>query len=102
MNRYSTMKFEIESEFLIGDMADIWVTFGQGKYKITKKKSLGEVTAEEYKCFVTLEQEETALFNAFVPVAVQARWISADGKTDSSTIDYFSLGDVMEEGVMSV
>jgi hypothetical protein len=102
MNRYSTITMGIESEFDLGQMADVWVTFEQGKTKITKKKSKREINVKGYSATVTLKQEETAGFKAYMPIAVQARWITDGGVTDSSTVEYFSLGDVLEEGVISV
>jgi hypothetical protein len=102
MNRFSTITIEIESEFDLETVADMWITFAQGKTKITKKKSLREITVTDGVAKVVLEQAETALFQAYSPIAVQARWISDEGATDSSTVEYFSLGDVLEEGEMSV
>lgn len=102
MNRYSTITFEIETDFDAESMADVWVTFEQGKTRITKKKSLGQLTAKDKSIFPTLSQTETALFTAFMPIGVQARWINSAGVTDSSTVEFFSLGDVMEEGEMYV
>ena len=101
MNRYSTIQFEIEAEFSLETMDDIWVTFEQGKTTFTKKKSAGEVTVKENCCYATLSQNESALFNAYAPIAVQVRW-AGNGVSDSSEIDYFSLGDVLEEGEIGV
>lgn len=102
MNRYSTIKIEIESEFCLDNMADVWLTFRQGKTKITKRKSDGEIETTDTGLSTILAQEETALFAAFMPIAVQARWIAADGTTDSSNTEFFSLGDVLEGGMMNV
>jgi hypothetical protein len=102
MNRYSTITIEIESEFDLEHMADVWVTFEQGKNRITKKKSLKEINCNGNIARVTLSQEETAGFKAFMPISVQARWISDEKVADSSAIEYFSLGDVLEEGEISV
>ncbi len=102
MNRYSTLTFEIETDFDAESMADVWVTFEQGKTRITKKKSLGQVNSKEKIIMVTLSQTETALFTAYTAIGVQARWIDKNSVTDSSTVEFFSLGDVMEEGEMYV
>ena len=102
MNRYSTMTMEIEAEFALGEMADVWVTFSQGRVIVTKKKSLKELEAEGTVCRVKLSQSETAMFRAFSPIAVQVRWVAADGTADSSEIDYFSLEDVLQEGEIGV
>lgn len=102
MNRFSTITIEIESEFDLETVADVWITFAQGKTKITKKKSLREITVTDGVAKVVLEQDETAMFKAYTPIAVQARWVSDEGTTDSSEVDYFSLGDVLEEGEMNV
>lgn len=101
MNRFSTIKFEIEAEFRLTAMDDIWVTFKQGKTKITKKKSAGEVEVDDKICKVTLTQEETASFVAYNSIAVQLRWIN-NGESDSSDVEFFQLGDVLEEGVIGV
>ena len=77
---------------------DVWITFEQGNTKITKKKSLEQITTEDKICTLTLTQAETASFDAYSPIAVQARWLTWQGEADSSTIDYISLGDVLEEG----
>ena len=100
MNRYSTVTIELEFEFDISGADDIWVSFEQGKKKITKKKSQKEITMEGRLAKILLTQEETGLFDAYSAIAIQARWRTADGATDSSTIEYFSLGDVLEDGVM--
>ena len=100
MNRYSTITMEIEFEFDISKASDIWITFEQGKKKITKKKSLKEIKMSGNVGKVTLTPEETGMFNAFSAIAVQARWIMADGTSDSSSIEYITLGDVLEDGVM--
>ena len=100
MNRYSTITFETEFDFAIDNAADIWVSLVQGKTKITKKKSARQLTTSGNVAKVTLTQRESASFEAYMPIAVQARWLMADGQRDSSTIEYISLGDVLEEGVM--
>ena len=100
MNRYSTINVEIEADFSFSSMADIWVTFEQGKNKVTKKKSEGHITIDGYICKTTLSQAETGLFKAHMPIAVQCRWVDKKGVADSADIGYYSLGDVLEEGVM--
>lgn len=102
MNRFSTITIEIESEFDLGQMADVWMTFEQGKTKLTKKKSKREINVSGNNVTVKLEQGETAQFKAYTPISVQARWVTDTGVADSSTIEYFSLGDVLEEGEMVV
>ena len=98
MNRYSTMTIEVEFDIDLNLVDDVWITFEQAGTKITKKKSLEEITTEDKICTLTLTQAETASFDAYSPIAVQARWLTWQGEADSSTIDYISLGDVLEEG----
>ena len=102
MNRYSTINIEIEADFSFSGMADIWMTFEQGKNKVTKKKSAGQITVNGYICKTTLSQAETGQFKAHMPIAVQCRWVDKKGVADSADIGYCTLGDVLEEGVMSV
>lgn len=102
MNRYSTINVEIEADFGWDNMADIWVTFEQGKNKVTKKKSEGQISTEDYLCKTVLAQQDTALFMANTPIFVQCRWVDSKGVSDSASVDYFTLGDVLEEGVMGV
>lgn len=102
MNRFSTIKIEIEADFSLDVMTDIWVTFEQGKTKITKKKSEGQLMVDDYICQATLSQAETGLFKAHMPIAVQCRWVDFEGNADSADIGYCTLGDVLEEGVIGV
>jgi len=98
MNRFSTIDFEIDAEFDLELLDDIWVTFEQGKISITKKKKAGEINTTGKTCKFTLKQTDTGLFNAYMPIAIQIRWVSEEGTADSSDIGYFVLGDVLEEG----
>lgn len=100
MNRFSTMTLEIEFDFDISTTSDIWLTFVQGRKKVTKKKSQREITVKDNIGKVTLTSSETGIFDAYSPIAVQARWLDKNGTSDSSSIEYISLGDVLEEGVM--
>ncbi len=100
MNRYSTITLEIEFEIDLNSVDDIWLTFQQGINTITKKKSLEEITVAGNICTVTLSQKETASFEAYTPIALQARWLTYQGETDSSSIEYIHLGDVLKEGEM--
>ena len=100
MNRFSTMTIEIEFDFDLSSVSDVWLTFVQGSKKITKKKSQRHITLNGNTAKVTLSAGETGSFDAYSPIGVQARWLDKTGASDSSSIEYISFGDVLEEGVM--
>ena len=100
MNRFSTMTIEIEFDFDISSVSDVWLTFVQGTKKITKKKSQRQIAIKGNTATVTLTAGETGSFEAYSPVGVQRRWLDKSGASDSSSIEYISFGDVLEEGVM--
>lgn len=105
MINYTTPTISLTVEDIDLTGKDVYVTLEQGSHQLTKAGSQLSISMEEADTviYMTLTQEESAMFDYSKNVAVQVNWISSDGvrsATDIKKIDVMRnlLDEVIEYG----
>lgn len=78
-------------------LKEVYVTFQQGKFELTKTGDEVIIDTEVIK--VVLTEEETLQFKAN-PAAVQIRAVTQDDSVIASTIKNINIGDVLYEEII--
>lgn len=81
--------------------SDIYVTFKQGKYMLTKR-SMESVTYANRatKIVLILSQSDTLIFESRKSGLIQVRWIDASGDAKKTKTAEFDVDDLLYEAVL--
>ena len=98
MLRYSTPTIYIETDMDLTDSTALWISFKQGDVVLRKTKEELEIKPDVIE--VTLNQEETSMFEAYENVKIQLRWLIGS-KAGGSNIISVKFYDVLENEVIT-
>lgn len=92
MRRWTTPTHTIRVKAADLTGSDVYVTYTQGKNTLEVFDPPAELDGEDTVLTVELSQEQTASFNASIPVEVQVNWVTRDGKRDATVIKAIDVG----------
>lgn len=99
MYRYTTPTLVFKLPINTGTLTECYVTLSQAD-NILIEKELSDMVLEDNVVKVTLSQEETASFNAYIYLNIQLRCKDEKANAYASKVFAVAIDQVLKEGVI--